>query len=84
VIREELRAEIEDLFSEWDWKPLGAASLAQCHRAKLKDTGEIVAVKVQHPGVQHSSHLDTGISKNDNLENIRIFLFQQIGSDLEI
>ena len=45
VIREELNLEIEDLFDEWDWEPLGAASLAQCHRAKLKTTGEIVAVK---------------------------------------
>ena len=58
VVREELHGEIEDIFSEWDWDPLGAASLAQCHRAVIRATGEVVAVKVQHASVQHSAHLD--------------------------
>ncbi len=28
--------------------PMASASLAQVHKAKLRNTGEIVAVKVQH------------------------------------
>ncbi|KAL1131665.1 hypothetical protein AAG570_011278, partial [Ranatra chinensis] len=60
VIREELRKEPTDIFSEFESEPLGAASLAQVHKAKLKD-GRIVAVKVQHPYVQSSSKIDMKI-----------------------
>lgn len=45
------------LFDEIDPEPLGAASLAQVHRARLKD-GTMVAVKVQHPYVQGNSLVD--------------------------
>jgi len=58
VIRDELNGDIEDFFDDWDWEPLGAASLAQCHRAKLKSNGQVVAVKVQHAPVKHTAHLD--------------------------
>lgn len=46
--------EIFDCFEE---EPLGTASLAQVHRAKLKD-GTVVAVKVQHPLVLRNSKVD--------------------------
>ena len=39
------------IFSEFDPEPLASASIAQVHRARLRSTGEIVAVKVQHEGV---------------------------------
>ena len=54
VIRAELGGDIEDYFDEWDWEPLGAASLAQCHKAKMKGTDDWVAVKVQHAPVKHT------------------------------
>lgn len=38
---------IEDLFDEFDPKPVGVASLAQVHVGRLKETGEHVAVKVR-------------------------------------
>lgn len=47
----------EDLFIEFEPRPLGAASLAQVHRARLKD-GREVAVKVQHPSVKAHSKVD--------------------------
>ena len=41
-------AALEPLFAEFDPVPLGAASIAQVHRARLPD-GRAVAVKVQYP-----------------------------------
>ncbi|CAG5115789.1 unnamed protein product [Candidula unifasciata] len=57
VIREDLGQQVEDMFVEFDPEPLGAASLAQVHKAKLAD-GQIVAVKIQHPKVKARSTAD--------------------------
>ncbi|XP_045865705.1 aarF domain-containing protein kinase 1 isoform X2 [Meles meles] len=57
VIREDLGKEIHDLFVSFDNTPVGAASLAQVHKAVLRD-GRTVAVKVQHPKVQSQSSKD--------------------------
>ena len=46
------------MFVEFDEKPLGTASLAQVHRARLKDTNQEVAVKVQHRYVKKHSFGD--------------------------
>ena len=58
VIREDLKTELEEIFDEFEIEPVGAASFAQVHRAKLKSSGEYVAVKVQHPMVQKHSSID--------------------------
>lgn len=52
VVRRELLngAELGELFLEFDEVPLGSASIAQVHRARLLD-GRAVAVKVQRPGI---------------------------------
>jgi len=57
VVREELGQEPTELFSRFDAKPLGSASLAQVHRASLF-SGEEVAVKVQHKYVKRHSLVD--------------------------
>lgn len=57
VIEEELKYSVKDLFVEFDPHPLGAASLAQVHRARLAD-GREVAVKVQHRAVKSHSKVD--------------------------
>lgn len=50
VLKEELKADWEDLFRQFDPEPLAAASIGQVHRAQLK-TGQQVAVKVQRPNI---------------------------------
>ncbi|XP_065577696.1 aarF domain-containing kinase 1-like isoform X2 [Artemia franciscana] len=57
VLRTDLNKEPEEIFEAIDPEPLGAASLAQVHKAKLKD-GTTVAVKVQHPLVKAHSLVD--------------------------
>lgn len=47
-----------DIFSEFQKEPLGAASLAQVHLAVDKETGQKVAVKVQHPVLDYWAPLD--------------------------
>jgi ubiquinone biosynthesis protein len=51
VVREDLGAPIEELFDDFEPKPIAAASLAQVHRARLRRDGAIVAVKVQYPDI---------------------------------
>lgn len=49
--------QIKELFVSFEDTPLGAASLAQVHKAVLQD-GRTVAVKIQHPKVQAQSSKD--------------------------
>jgi len=51
IIRIDFNKSPEDLFQSFDYKPLASASIAQVHKAVLP-TGEIVAVKVQRPGIE--------------------------------
>lgn len=57
VIKHDLKRNPEDIFDNFEKEPLGTASLAQVHKATLK-TGEVVAVKVQHPYVKGNSRVD--------------------------
>lgn len=50
-IESELGGSLYEFFSEISMEPVAAASLAQVYRAKLIETGEFVAIKVQRPHV---------------------------------
>ncbi len=54
---EEMGAPPEELFEYFSPQPLAAASLAQVHRARLKD-GSWVAVKIQRPRVDENVAID--------------------------
>lgn len=58
VLVSELGGQIEDSFSEFADIPIGSGSIAQVHRAVLRSTGEVVAVKVQRPGIERAIHAD--------------------------
>lgn len=51
IITTELEKSMDDLFLKFDNIPLATASIAQVHRATLRDGQEIV-VKVQHEGIK--------------------------------
>jgi hypothetical protein len=55
VIQEDLGGTVEELFDHWNPIPIASASLAQVHVAHDKTTGQKLAVKVQHRGLQETS-----------------------------
>lgn len=57
VIEQELGAPISDLLESFDPNPLGAASIAQAHRARLQD-GSNVVIKVQYPWLRAALRAD--------------------------
>jgi aarF domain-containing kinase len=54
---------VNELFSSFESSPIGAASLAQVHVATLKETGQKVAVKVQHPALAEWMPLDLALTR---------------------
>ncbi|KHN32816.1 Putative aarF domain-containing protein kinase, chloroplastic [Glycine soja] len=58
MIEQELGLSLVELFSEISPEPVAAASLGQVYQARLRKTGQVVAVKVQRPGVQAAISLD--------------------------
>jgi ubiquinone biosynthesis protein len=51
LLADELGTDPDDVFATFDAEPLGAASIAQVHRATLHSGAEVV-VKVQRPGIR--------------------------------
>jgi ubiquinone biosynthesis protein len=56
-VERELGMPLEAAFSEFS-EPIAAASIAQVHKARLVDTGELVAVKVLRPGIEKAFRTD--------------------------
>ena len=52
TIEKELGVPLGAVFSDISEEPVAAASLAQVYRGVLRETGQVVAIKVQRPGVQ--------------------------------
>ena len=63
LIEEDLNKSIDELFLTIDKEPISAASLGQVHKAVLKNK-EVVAVKVQRPGLREQITLDLYIVRN--------------------
>jgi len=60
LIEQGLGRPAAELFAHIDPEPLASASIAQVHRARLRD-GESVVVKVQRPGIEQQIRSDTDL-----------------------
>lgn len=58
VLEANLGKGYESLFDSIDHVPVASASIAQVHRARLKELGEEVALKVQHDYIKHQISVD--------------------------
>jgi ubiquinone biosynthesis protein len=52
---------LETTFATFETVPVAAASVAQVHRAVLRDTAEVVAVKVRRPDILDKIRLDRAV-----------------------
>ena len=55
--KSEIGHDADDVFSDFS-EPVAAASIAQVHRGKLKDTGQSVAIKVLRPEIERAFQKD--------------------------
>lgn len=62
IIEEEIGGKIEDVFSHFGDEPFASASIAQVHKAKLKD-GTRVVLKVRRPDILEKIEMDILIMK---------------------
>ncbi|MCK5459588.1 AarF/ABC1/UbiB kinase family protein [Candidatus Parcubacteria bacterium] len=60
LFEEEFGKSIDELFVEFNDRPVAAASLSQVHKAKLAN-GEVVAVKIQRPNIKERIKSDISI-----------------------
>lgn len=57
-IERELGVSLDSIYSFISPSPIAAASLGQVYKAQLKYSSQIVAVKVQRPGIEEAVGLD--------------------------
>jgi ubiquinone biosynthesis protein len=62
IISSELNISLQDVFTDFEDMPVAAASIAQVHRATLKN-GEKVIIKVQRPNIREIIETDIAILK---------------------
>ena len=52
IIEKELGGKIDEFYDDFDNKPIAAASLAQVHTAKIKNTDKEVVIKILRPDIR--------------------------------
>lgn len=51
IIETSLKCKIETVFDDFESSPVAAASIAQVHKARLKISGETIAIKILRPNI---------------------------------
>ncbi|EEF44261.1 uncharacterized protein sll0005 [Ricinus communis] len=79
LLEQELGQPWHEIYSELSSSPIAAASLGQVYKGRLKENGDLVAVKVQRPFVLETVTVDLFI-----IRNLGLFLrkFPQISVDV--
>ena len=57
TVEDELEIDVDDVFADFS-EPVAAASIAQVHKATLRETGEAVAIKVLRPNIEAAFRKD--------------------------
>ncbi|WOL06847.1 hypothetical protein Cni_G15581 [Canna indica] len=57
-IENELGMPLESIYAAISSEPIAAASLGQVYKGQLKNSGKVVAIKVQRPGIEEAIGLD--------------------------
>ncbi|KAI3403339.2 hypothetical protein KGF56_003927 [Candida oxycetoniae] len=63
MFESDMGVKLQDIFIEFDPNPIGVASLAQVHIARLRSNGQKVAVKLQHPSLKEFVPIDVEMTK---------------------
>jgi ubiquinone biosynthesis protein len=87
LLEKALNKPLEAVFADFDWTPLGSASLAQVHRARLIKEDKIVAVKIQRPDIRPLIRADLDIlttiaARLNELRTYQIFDFPGLVEEL--
>jgi ubiquinone biosynthesis protein len=78
VIEQEFASDVREIFSEIEETPLASASVAQVHRAVLRENGTTVAVKVLRPGTRELIEIDLNIISH--LVRLAVHYIQELRS----
>lgn len=79
VLKSELKAPLEEIFTNINPEPIAAGSIAQIHRGTLKN-GQEVAVKIQRPGIDLIVAQDVKLIK----AIAELIALTEIGKDYDI
>ncbi|KAK4341584.1 hypothetical protein RND71_040085 [Anisodus tanguticus] len=94
LIEEELGEPWNNIYSELSPSPIAAASLGQVYKGRLKENGDLVAVKVQRPFVLETVTVDLFIIRNlgrlwvqavetTSFRNVRLLSLRHIANILQ-
>jgi ubiquinone biosynthesis protein len=89
VLQKALKRPLEEVFCLIDEEPLAAGSLAQVHRAVLKEENLPVALKIRRPGIVRTVEIDLEILEgaapylSEHLEFVRTYDFVNLVKELK-
>lgn len=61
IVEEDFGRGLDEMFEEFEPRPVASASVAQVHRARLRGSGDSVAIKVRRPSIARWADLDRSI-----------------------
>ena len=79
VLEHEFKRPLDQIFNDFEEKPLASASLSQVHRAVHIESGSALAIKVRRPGITKLIEVDLDILLNitrrlhNSFEQLRIY-----------